>query len=154
MSVMNDTENEHSIGGGLSHNPLEQFVLLAKTTRGAACLELIRQVLEAPGVYVFGELLTLPSILSVCNSTWNILFSILIKMFSVRLVGRHTSRGQVSAHSEAVRLRNVQTVSGEPGTSVGANSGDAQETPAPDHRVDGRAEQMHFVQESAGRTGH
>ena len=43
-------------------NPLEQFVLLAKTTKGAACSELIKQVLEAPGVYVFGELLDMPNI--------------------------------------------------------------------------------------------
>lgn len=43
-------------------NPLEQFVLLAKTTKGAACVELIKQVLDAPGVYVFGELLDMPNI--------------------------------------------------------------------------------------------
>ena len=36
---------------------LEQFLLLAKTARGPAVCELIRQALEAPGVYVFGELL-------------------------------------------------------------------------------------------------
>lgn len=45
-----------------SGNPLEQFVLLAKTAKGAACTELIKQVLEAPGVYVFGELLDMPNI--------------------------------------------------------------------------------------------
>ena len=43
-------------------NPLEQFVLLAKNTRGAAAVELVKQVLEAPGVYVFGELLDMPHI--------------------------------------------------------------------------------------------
>lgn len=36
---------------------LEQFMLLAKTARGPAAVELVKQVLEAPGVYVFGELL-------------------------------------------------------------------------------------------------
>lgn len=46
----------------LSGNALEQFVLLAKTTKGAACAELVKQVLEAPGVYVFGELLDMPNI--------------------------------------------------------------------------------------------
>lgn len=46
-------------------NPLEQFVLLAKTAKGAACIELIKQVLEAPGVYVFGELLDMPNIAEV-----------------------------------------------------------------------------------------
>lgn len=41
----------------VAHNPLEQFVLLAKGTKGAACQDLIKTVLEAPGVYVFSELL-------------------------------------------------------------------------------------------------
>ena len=32
-------------------------MLLAKTVRGPASVELVKQTLEAPGVYVFGELL-------------------------------------------------------------------------------------------------
>ena len=36
---------------------LEQYLLLTKTARGTAAVELIQRVLEAPGVYVFGELL-------------------------------------------------------------------------------------------------
>ncbi|CAH1115573.1 unnamed protein product [Psylliodes chrysocephalus] len=52
----------------LSGNVLEQFVLLAKTAKGAACTELIRQVLEAPGVYVFGELLDMPNIVELATS--------------------------------------------------------------------------------------
>ena len=43
-------------------NPMEQFVLLAKTARGAAAVELIRKALEAPNMYVFGELLDMPHI--------------------------------------------------------------------------------------------
>lgn len=43
-------------------NPLEQFVLLSKTAKGAAAVELIRQALEAQAVYVFGELLDMPNI--------------------------------------------------------------------------------------------
>ena len=43
-------------------NPLEQFVLLAKNAKGAAAVELIKQALEAPGVYVFGELLDMANI--------------------------------------------------------------------------------------------
>jgi len=45
------------LGAGSGSNPLEQFVLLAKNARGAAAVELIKQALEAPGVFVFGELL-------------------------------------------------------------------------------------------------
>lgn len=44
------------------HQPLEQFVLLAKSAKGAAVVALITQALEAPGVYVFGELLDMPNV--------------------------------------------------------------------------------------------
>nr|CAD7411772.1 unnamed protein product [Timema cristinae] len=50
-----------------SNNPLEQFVLLAKSAKGAAAVELIKQVLEAPGVHVFGELLDMPNMLELEN---------------------------------------------------------------------------------------
>jgi len=50
-------------------NPLEQFVLLAKNAKGAAALELVKQALEAPGVYVFGELLDMPNIQDLEHST-------------------------------------------------------------------------------------
>lgn len=45
-----------------SSNLLEQFILLAKGTSGSALTALINQVLEAPGVYVFGELLELANV--------------------------------------------------------------------------------------------
>lgn len=41
---------------------LEQYILLAKSAKGAAAVELIKQVLVAPGIYVFGELLDMPNI--------------------------------------------------------------------------------------------
>jgi len=48
-------------------NPLEQYVLLAKSAKGAAAVELIKQVLEVPGVYVFGELLDMPNIIELAT---------------------------------------------------------------------------------------
>jgi len=51
-----------------SVNPLEQFVLLAKNARGAAAVELIKQALESPGVFVFGELLDMPNIQDLMNT--------------------------------------------------------------------------------------
>lgn len=58
-------------------NPLEQFVLLAKTAKGAAALELIKQAVETPGVHVFGELLDMPNIKELENGPhaeyWNTL---------------------------------------------------------------------------------
>lgn len=50
-------------------NPLEQFVLLAKSAKGAAAVELVKQALDAPGVYMFGELLDMPNIVEVLVSS-------------------------------------------------------------------------------------
>jgi COP9 signalosome complex subunit 7 len=52
-------------GSSAGNNPLEQFVLLAKSAKGAAAVELVKQVLEAPGVHVFGELLDMPNVVEV-----------------------------------------------------------------------------------------
>ncbi|XP_017016847.1 COP9 signalosome complex subunit 7 [Drosophila kikkawai] len=41
---------------------LEKFCVLAKSANGAALLDVIRQALEAPNVFVFGELLAEPSV--------------------------------------------------------------------------------------------
>lgn len=48
----------------------EQFLLLAKSAKGAALATLIHQVLEAPGVYVFGELLDMPNVREVGCLPW------------------------------------------------------------------------------------
>jgi COP9 signalosome complex subunit 7 len=51
-------DTKHASGG----NPLDQFVMLAKLATSAGAAEIIKQVLEAPGVYVFSELMDVPSI--------------------------------------------------------------------------------------------
>ena len=57
-------------------NPVEQFVLLAKGAKGAAAVELVKQALEAPGVYVFGELLDTPNIKEVSNDRFRCSYSV------------------------------------------------------------------------------
>ena len=57
-------------------NPVEQFVLLPKGTKGAAAVELVKQALEAPGVYVFGELLDMPNIKDVSNHRFRCRYSV------------------------------------------------------------------------------
>ncbi|KAJ1122443.1 hypothetical protein NDU88_000930 [Pleurodeles waltl] len=46
----------------VSNTNQEQFLLLAKSAKGTALATLIYQVLEAPGVYVFGELLDMQNV--------------------------------------------------------------------------------------------
>lgn len=57
--------SEEEAKNSTAHNPLEPFLLLVKSAKGAACADLIKTVLEAPGVYVFSELLTQPNIVEV-----------------------------------------------------------------------------------------
>ncbi|XP_023943636.1 COP9 signalosome complex subunit 7a [Bicyclus anynana] len=57
-----DRDEPSSLTSVSTNHPLEQFILLAKGAKGSACAELIKQVLEAPGVHVFGELLEMPNI--------------------------------------------------------------------------------------------
>ncbi|XP_067627238.1 COP9 signalosome complex subunit 7 isoform X2 [Eurosta solidaginis] len=45
-----------------SSNQLKQYCATAKSAEGAQLLEVLRQVLEAPSIYVFGELLALPNV--------------------------------------------------------------------------------------------
>ncbi|KFV53501.1 COP9 signalosome complex subunit 7b [Tyto alba] len=60
-----------------SCNLLEQFILLAKGTSGSALTALINQVLEAPGVYVFGELLELTNVQELAEGSHAAYFQLL-----------------------------------------------------------------------------
>ncbi|NXG96494.1 CSN7A protein, partial [Loxia leucoptera] len=51
--------------------------LLAKAARGAALASLIHQVLEAPGIYVFGELLDMPAVRELADSEFSPVFRLL-----------------------------------------------------------------------------
>lgn len=50
---------------------LKPFLLLAKNTKGAATAALIGQVLDHPGVNVFGELLDMPNVLELAGTPSN-----------------------------------------------------------------------------------
>jgi len=63
----------HQGGSG----PMEQFILLAKGTKGMAAAELVKQALEAPALFVFSELMDVPNIKELKggehNATWELL---------------------------------------------------------------------------------
>uniref|UniRef100_A0A2P2I0U4 COP9 signalosome complex subunit 7a-like n=1 Tax=Hirondellea gigas TaxID=1518452 RepID=A0A2P2I0U4_9CRUS len=65
------TTNGCSSSGAVTKCPMEssssgavgeQFLMLAKSAKGAAAVQLIKEALEAPGLYVFAELLHMPNI--------------------------------------------------------------------------------------------
>jgi len=47
---------------------LQQYCILAKSAKGKSCTAIIEQALNAPGVFVFGELLAAPNILQLENT--------------------------------------------------------------------------------------
>nr|XP_023674199.1 COP9 signalosome complex subunit 7b-like isoform X1 [Paramormyrops kingsleyae] len=63
------------------NSTLEPFILLAKNTKGAALIALINQLLEAPGVYVYGEFLDLPHVQEVSKGP-NKEYSQLLNIFA------------------------------------------------------------------------
>ena len=54
---------------GDDNEHLKGFLLLAKSAKGAACAALIKQVLDHPSVYVFGELLDMPNVQELAGTT-------------------------------------------------------------------------------------
>ena len=78
------TESEAKPGVGA----IEQFLLLAKTAKGAAAVELIKQVLETPGIYVFGELLDVAGIKDLAN---NEQFEPYLRLLNIFAFGTYSS---------------------------------------------------------------
>lgn len=75
MAVDMDTGLGNNFAGS---GPMEQFLILAKSAKGAAAVELIKQVLETPGIYVFGELLDCASIKELAdNETFSAYYQLL-----------------------------------------------------------------------------
>ena len=49
-----------------SEAQLEQFCILAKSTKGRAIADFIQKATSQPGIFTFGELLDVPSVKEVC----------------------------------------------------------------------------------------
>lgn len=58
-------------------NPLEQFLLLMKNAKGPGAVSVLTQALEAPNVYVFGELLDLPNVQELASGPHSSFFNLL-----------------------------------------------------------------------------
>lgn len=78
---------------------LEQYLLLVKTARGSAAVDLIQRVLEAPGVYVFGELLEEESVRDL-DSGPHAHYIRLLELFAYGTYKDYKSKG--TAHSMCV----------------------------------------------------
>lgn len=65
-----------------STGPLEQFLILSKSAKGLAAVELIKQVLEHSNIFVFAELLDQPSIVELSNNADHEPYVRLLRLFA------------------------------------------------------------------------
>ncbi|XP_066975594.1 COP9 signalosome complex subunit 7b isoform X1 [Macrobrachium rosenbergii] len=83
-----DNLNMKNMGDKSSQsNPAEQYILLAKQAKGAGAVQLVKQVLEAPEVYVFGELLDMPNIQELKNDPQHAGYYDLLQLFAYGVYG-------------------------------------------------------------------
>ncbi|XP_045603277.1 COP9 signalosome complex subunit 7b isoform X2 [Procambarus clarkii] len=95
-------------------NPVEQYILLAKQAKGAAAVQLVKQVLEAPEVYVFGELLDMPNITNLKNNSQHAPYYELLQLFAYGIYGdyaRESSKFPSLTPTMLTKLRHLTIVS-------------------------------------------
>lgn len=97
----------------MQSSQLEQYLLLAKTAKGAAAAELIKQVTEAPGVYVFGELLDMPNIQELANGSHSTYLNLLNLFAFGTYASYHDNKAQFPTLTPAMitKLRHLTIVS-------------------------------------------
>ncbi|KAG7166520.1 COP9 signalosome complex subunit 7a-like [Homarus americanus] len=117
MSAANMTtsDNNKTMGEKPNQtNPVEQYILLAKQAKGAAAVQLVKQVLEAPEVYVFGELLDMPNITNLKNNPQHAPYYELLQLFAYGVYGdfsRESSKFPTLTPTMLTKLRHLTIVS-------------------------------------------
>lgn len=95
-------------------NPAEQYIILAKQAKGAAAVQLVKQVLEAPEVYVFGELLDMPNITDLKDNPQHAPYYELLQLFSYGVYAdyvRESSKYPTLSPVMLTKLRHLTIVS-------------------------------------------
>ena len=82
---------------------LQQFLLLAKTAKGQAAVELVKQVLSASGVYVFGELLETECVKDLAASESNSNYVTLLEIFAYGTYSDYNGEGP-SMHKHSINI--------------------------------------------------
>jgi len=94
--------------------PLSQFLILANSVQGKACEKLVRDVLEHPGIFVFGELLACPSVQGLAGTPEGQQLLELLKLFAYGVYAdykaRHAGLPELSANQlKKLRLLTIVT---------------------------------------------
>ncbi|KAI0033696.1 hypothetical protein K488DRAFT_47169 [Vararia minispora EC-137] len=94
---------------------LEPFLLMAKSAKGAAAAKLVADATTAPGVYVFSELLEIPSILEArCTGTFHHQYYDLLELFSYGTYPEYRQKKDAFPalnEAQVVKLKHLSLVS-------------------------------------------
>ncbi|KAI9207084.1 uncharacterized protein BJ171DRAFT_495605 [Polychytrium aggregatum] len=100
---------------------IEAYLLLAKNAKGAACAKLIQDVLAAPNVFVYGELLDAPSIRDLESSAQHRPYYKLLELFAFGTYADYKAQEQSLPPLTDVQIKKLKhltlvTLSGQSGT--------------------------------------
>ncbi|XP_076451335.1 COP9 signalosome complex subunit 7b-like [Babylonia areolata] len=94
-------------GDKSTSNPLEPFLLLMKNAKGAGAVSILTQALEAPNVYVFGELLDLPNVQELASGSHAPFFN-LLNMFAYGTYREYKAEKANLPELSAVQLKKLR----------------------------------------------
>ncbi|KAI8996005.1 COP9 complex subunit 7A [Gaertneriomyces semiglobifer] len=90
---------------------LEPFLLLSKSAKGAACVQLIQDVLAAPGVYVFSELLEMPNVQELRQDAKYEPYLRLLELFAYGTYPDFIAQASTLPSLSAIQLRKLRHLS-------------------------------------------
>ncbi|GES85943.1 fizzy-related protein homolog [Rhizophagus clarus] len=90
---------------------LEPYLLLSKSAKGGACVQLIKDALAAPGVYVFAELLDMPNVAELQNNEQHVSYHTLLRLFSYGTYKDYKENASTLPQLEATQLNKLKHLS-------------------------------------------
>jgi len=96
------------MSGEKTNAVLEQYLVLAKGARGAAAVSLVKQALEAPSLYVFGELLHCNSVKQLEESAEHKPYADLLRIFAYGKCSDYITNKQTLPEISAGMIRKLR----------------------------------------------
>ncbi|KAG9293340.1 hypothetical protein G9A89_007586 [Geosiphon pyriformis] len=97
--------------GSSNRQRLEPYLLLSKSAKGAASVQLIREALAAPGIYVFAELLEMPNVAELGNHEQHNPYHRLLRLFSYGTYKDYKENSEILPKLDQAQLNKLKHLS-------------------------------------------
>ncbi|KAK9722099.1 hypothetical protein K7432_002946 [Basidiobolus ranarum] len=94
-----------------SSHELESYLLLAKSAKGAACAQLIKELLAAPNTFVFSEVLRMPNVTELKNQPEYASYFSLLELFSYGTYQDYKERASSLPELTQPQIRKLKSLS-------------------------------------------